>query len=202
MAAPKTEADVGRRPTTPHQQTGQPIAEFQADLAQQVMQRYKQSARAPGTKFVMPGGHIHLADPYLESRYRLVKHTAMLGQIKDWLTDEWVAQHPGYEYAWPKYDDKMLPARLRSGDYKYVPETALRPDCPVPYSPTLSPKGEEGVQVYDVVCVAVSPPVYERLFKAKEAMGVAAVVGNVEAFYAGVDREGGRADTWVENPPK
>jgi hypothetical protein len=208
MAAPKSEAsetsvpEVGRRPTEPPARTGVPIAEHQATVAQEVMQRYKQAARAPGVKFVMPGGQIHDATPYLQSRHRQLDHSAQFGQIAKWLTEEWVADHPGYEYAWPKYDDKMLSAHIRQEDYAYVPASALRKDCPLGYTVFTSPKGDEGIQILDVVCVAVSPPVYERLFRAKEAMGVAAVVGNMETFYAGVDAEGGRADTWVEHSPR
>lgn len=198
-AATTASADPGRRPTAP---AGRPIAEFQADLAQDVMRNYKQSARAPGAKFVMPGGRIVDATPYLKSSYRATEHATAFGTVGKWLTPEWEADHPGFRYAWPKYTDPQLSARIRTQDYTFLPRTALRDDCPLAYTETVGPKGEECIQLGDVVCVAVSPNAWERLFKAKEAMGVAAVAGNLEQFYAGVDQEGGRADHWVENPPR
>jgi hypothetical protein len=173
------------------------ITEANIDAAQSVMHRYRQGARAPGVKVVMPGGLIHDATPYLESKMKMGRHATAYADVDKWLTPEWEADHPGYQYAWPRFTDPFLQSRLRDHSYVYVPATALRDGCPIPYTETVGTKGEEAIQITDTVCVAVSPEAWDRLFRSKEAMGVAAVVGNAEAFYAGVDQEGGQAEMWT-----
>jgi hypothetical protein len=176
---------------------GKSIAELNIEVANKVANDYSQAARAPqGKPFVMPGGMIHDATPYLESAYKMGEDATLYGDIGKYVTADWQANHPGFQFAWPMATDPMLPSRIRQGLYIYVSKDDLVPDCPVPYFETIGTAGAQAIQVKDTICVAMSPQAYDRLFKRKEYLGVRAVVGEQEAFYAGVDQEGGRAEMW------
>lgn len=180
-------------------------AEQTANAVEDVMRNYTQTMRSTGQKVVMPGGRLVDATPYLASKFRTQDHNSPLSisgkNAKNFFTPEWVAAHPGYEYAWIQMADEskrrqqadIAKSHMRRGMYTFVPQEALRDDTTIPYTTHTSAAGSEWVQVYDVALVAVSPQVWEMLFKAKEAMGVSAVAGNVQNFYAGADETGAKA---------
>ncbi len=170
----------------------------EADIAQEVMQNYKQGLRATGAKVVMPGGRIIDASPYLSGKYKSADHTSILSNVERHLTPEWVADHPGWHYCWPRADDKMLAGRIRSHTYDYVPEDALIETTDLPYFTHKTVKGEETVQVYDVVLCAMSPENYARLYEETQNRGVRAIAGHVDMFQGEVDKMGGRGDAWQE----
>jgi len=177
----------------------QSVGAMSADIAKSVMTDYKQNARAPGIKVVMPGGRIVDASPYLAGRMKSADHSSVLADTIKHIDPMFLADHPGWHFIWPKADDKMLAARIRSKKYKYVPEEALKEGNDLPYFTHKTPKGDETVQVYDVVLCCVSPEIWADLYEIGQNMGVAALVGNYNMFQDEVDKMGGRADVWQEN---
>jgi hypothetical protein len=175
------------------------VAEMAADAAQSVMRQYKQDLRAPGKKVVMPGGRIVDADPYLGSRFRTADHNSELAitgeNAHEFLTEEWCADHPGFEYAWIQVSDDfkkhrqagIAHSRIGQDIYIPVPKDAIRRDCGLPFSTHTTPSGEKLCQVYDVALVAVSPDNWEHYFREKERAGVQAVAGNIDRFYSGIE---------------
>jgi len=172
-----------------------------SDALTKVLQSHSKELRSVAPKFSV-NGRFYDATPYLASRYRTTGHSSLFAITENnehkHFTEEWLADHPGYHYAWVQISDKatekqatQAKSALRRHQYRFVPETAMSKDTDLPYSTHQSPQGDEWVQVYDVALVCMAPQVFDELFRAKEAMGIAAVADNLDGFYAGVESEGG-----------
>ena len=176
------------------------VAETAAEAAKAEMQQEVANKRIVSEAPVpSPGGRIIDAMPYVTQTFDRGQEASFLADINDHPERYLKNPEPGWRYAWPDTKDPTTHQHIRSQRWQVVHEDDVLDNADAPFMTHEGPSKMSGWRRH--ILVRMRPDVYEKMYKAREALSFSQLASSRQSFQESVESmSGGKASGRVANP--